>query len=115
MFKEQMNKLKKIFIKKEGETKLTDPSKKTNKRKVENLVFFLIISIVTLIVINTILSGNEKEVKEEQSPYKVLANSDVTKKEDGKTSNELEEKLEKILSTMNGIRKSKCFSYIYTV
>ena len=92
MFKEQMNKLKKMFAKKEGENQMIDPSKKTNKRKIENLVFFLIVAIVTLIVINTILSGNEKDVKEEQSPYKVLANSDETKTKDGKTSNELEEK-----------------------
>jgi len=75
MFKEQMNKIKKLLTPKvsEGEEKTTDG--KQNKRKIENLVVFLIILIVTLIAINAILSGNEKEIqgKNEDSSYKMLA------------------------------------------
>lgn len=52
MFKEQMNKLKSLVIKNTSEE---GESGKTNKRKIENLVFFLVILIVTLIAINTIL------------------------------------------------------------
>ena len=52
MFKEQMNKLKSLIIKNTNEE---GQGKKTNKRKIENLVFFLVILIVTLIAINTIL------------------------------------------------------------
>ncbi len=99
MFKEQMNKIKNMLFKKteEGE------KPKSDKRKIENLVVFLIILIVTLIAINTILKGNDKNVGDSQnSPYKELAQ--VTTKNDEKKE-ELEEKLENILSKMSGVRK----------
>ena len=75
MIKEQMNKIKNMFSKKtEGEEK-----PKSEKRKIENLVFLLIVLIITLISINTILKGNDKDVDEE--------------------------KLENILGKMSGVRK----------
>lgn len=60
MFKEQMNKIKSLYLKKTDEK--TDPKDekleekgKTNKRKIENMAVFLVILIVTLIAINGIL------------------------------------------------------------
>lgn len=103
MFKEQMQKLKNLIPKKlekgEGE-------EKPNKRKIENLVAFLIILIITLIAINSIL-GKDKPSndKEEQGTYKVLA--DVGNSDEN-YNDVLEKRLENILETIVGIRKSKC-------
>ncbi len=108
MFKEQMNKIKdKFFKKKEGE------EAKIDKRKIENLVAFLIILIITLIAINAILGSNGKETKEEDNSYKVLAG---VKDNDSKDSDyDLEKRLENILKTINGVRERKCFDYIYSI
>lgn len=80
---------------------------KTDRKKIENLVVLIIILIVTLIIINTIWSGdsNTKSDKEENSlGYKRLA--DYNENEDNKkTEDELELKLEEILSKMEGVGK----------
>ncbi len=104
MFKEQMNKIKSLIIKDKGEN--GEEREKPNKRKIENLVVFLIILIITLIAINTILSKDDVEKNEEtESSYKVLANS---KEDNNKSMDGLEQRLEKILSTIVGVRKIKC-------
>lgn len=115
MFKEQMNKIKKMFIKNEGEQKEKVEENKTNKRKIENLAVFLIILIVTLIAINAILSGNDKEVQEkkEDSNYKILADLQGQNKEN--QDDELEQRLENILETMVGVRKSKSSNHLHTI
>ncbi len=101
MFKEQMNKFKSLFAKKAEEN--SEKQAKPNKRKIENLAFFLIVLIVTLIAINSILGGGKKENtgSDENSSYKVLANEEQS--EDGSTI-DLEKRLEKILSTLSGVR-----------
>ncbi len=84
-----MEKLKKIF--------------KNKEKRVENLVFFLVILIITLIVINKIL---EKESQTEN--FKNEANVELaTNLEDVNHANSesLEKKLENILSKMNGVGK----------
>lgn len=112
MFKEQMNKIKSLIaVKPEN----NEDGKKKNKKKIENLVAFLIILIITLIAINTILSKGEKEdsSKSEQSAYKVLADFKDNKNEE--YDDELEKRLENILETMVGVRKSTCINYIYKI
>lgn len=110
MFKEQMNKIKSLIIKKPENV---EQEEKTKKRKIENLVVFLVILIITLIAINVILGGNDKsETKqEEQGAFKVLAD----KENKDKADDELEKRLENILTTMVGVRKGKCISNIYKV
>ncbi|MCI8961884.1 MAG: hypothetical protein HFJ18_03060 [Clostridia bacterium] len=79
---------------------------KTDKKKIESLVVFIIILIVTLIAINTIWKdGNKtKDDKSEESPgYKILADNTDDKKK--VTVDELETKLEEILSKMEGVGK----------
>lgn len=98
MFKEQMNKLKSLIPKKTEEGK-------TNKRKIENLVVFLVILIITLIAINAILGNDEKETKKEESSYKVLA--DIQASNNETYEDELEKRLENILETMVGVGKVK--------
>ena len=87
---------------------------KFDKKKIENLVVFLIILIVTLIVINTVLSGGKKEKNETRdSLYKELASDTGISSTQIAKSDELENKIERILGTMSGVRQGKCFSYIF--
>ena len=72
-----------------------------NKKKIENLIFLIIILIVTLIIINKIWNGNNGENEKTQnvtSTDKVLANDEINNSKD-----ELETKLENILSTIKNV------------
>ncbi len=107
MFKEQMNKIKSLIVgnsQEEGK----------NKKKIENLVAFLIILIITLIAINVILKDDKKSIENNDDPYKELANENKQNTKDT-SNNELEEKIEHILSTMSGVRKSKCTNYLFSI
>ena len=79
---------------------------KSNKKKIENTAFLVLILIITLIVINTIwrdkkdITNNEKKSTNSISD-KILANDDTILQ--GKT--ELEERLENILSTIKNVGK----------
>lgn len=79
---------------------------KSNKKKIENTAFLVLILIITLIVINTIwrdkkdITNNEKKSTNYISD-KILANDDTILQ--GKT--ELEERLENILSTIKNVGK----------
>lgn len=94
MIKEKIEKLKEK-LEKNGENK-----------KIENLIVFVIILIVTIIIINTIWNSNdnkEKKESEDVSGYKRLAiedNNTATNESD-----DLEKKLEQILSKMEGVGK----------
>ena len=77
MIKDQINKFKSLILKKQTKKEKKIHFGKPNKRKIENLVVFLIILIITLIVINSILNDKEVDVKkDDDSSYKVLANLD---------------------------------------
>lgn len=98
MLEEKRKKLKEMFnLKSEG----------NNKKKIENLVVFVVILIITIILINTIWSGDEKIADNTQTNTdKVLAkvNGNSTNEE---SSNELEERLENILQNIEGVGKVK--------
>lgn len=77
-----------------------------SKRKIENLVFLIIILVITIIVINTIWSKDNKNKENYNSndTSKTLADEDtLNQKED------LETKLEKILSTIKDVGQVKVF------
>lgn len=79
-------------------------SEGNSKKKIENLVVFLIILIITIIVINYVWNDDEKanknSIANETGAYKQLATtSTVSSKTD------LEQKLEDILSKMQGVGK----------
>lgn len=105
MFKD---KLKKFFIKNKE-----DEGKEKNKRKVENLVVFAIILIITIISINLIWNGDKKEeTKNDTTASKILAKNNETNLEqqvDGTISNELEIKLKNILSKIQGVGEVEVF------
>ena len=75
------------------------------KRKMENIVVFIIILIITVLVINSMWSKDkEKAENKVTDSSKVLANTDTT---EGRTEEELEDKLADILETINGVGKVK--------
>lgn len=99
-----LDKFKNMFSKKEGET---------SKKRLENIVVFIVILIITLIVINAIWNSDDKS----NSNGKQITDQNkklVQSKENINTSN-LEESiqddmvkdLEEILSNINGVGKVK--------
>lgn len=71
-----------------------------NKKKTENLVFLLIILIVTVIAINVIWKDEKSDTDITNTSNKKLANIE---EENLGQNNSLEEKLENILSNINGV------------
>lgn len=96
LFKEKLEKIKGKLKIKEGEN---------NKKVIENLVVFVIILIITIIAINYIWSGDKSKNKINSETNKKLAveeeQKDVTETEN------IERKLEKILSNIKGVGKAK--------
>ena len=86
MLKEKLNKI----LKNDG----------NNKKKTENLVFLLIILIVTVVAINTIWKDEGKDRDATNIDNKKLA---INVEEKEIKSDSLEEKLEYILSNINGV------------
>ena len=106
MFRDKL----KGLIKKEDEEQ-----EGNDKRKIENLVFFVIILIITIVIINIIWNGNKETNKPEaNNTSKQLA---VDNQNDNLTSNlqvteNLEEKLENVLSKIQGVGEVKvCINY----
>ncbi len=85
-----------------------------DKKKIENLVFFIVILIITIVIINIIWNGNKTTNKQEDNPSsKQLATStDGQIKQDITQTTNLEEKLETILSKIQGVGNVKvCINY----
>lgn len=102
MFKD---KIKLLFGKKEQEG--------DNKKKIENLVFLVIILIITVVIINYVWNGNKDSDKAiTNSAGKKLATTQITSNvqtQKESISNDLEERLAEILSNINGVGNVKVF------
>ena len=99
MFK---NKLKEI-IKSEN-------SDENNKKKIENLVFFVILLIATIVMINYIWNGKKSSNKTlTNTAGKQLAMTDNSSSVSIKDSENLEQKLESILSQIQGVGEVQVF------
>ncbi len=98
------DKLKKVVNPKEEEGG-------NEKRKIENLVFFVVLLIITIVIINLIWKGNKQVIKQENNTTtKQLANREIsTNVSDNTTTDNLTEKLETILSKMQGVGEVKVF------
>ena len=98
------DKLKKVINSKEEEGG-------NEKRKIENLVFFVVLLIITIVIINIIWKGNKQVIKQENNTTtKQLANREIsTNASDNTTTDNLTEKLETILSKMQGVGEVKVF------
>lgn len=93
MLKEKLLKIKEQISKNEEEN---------NKRKIENLVVFLVILIVTIIAINAIWNTNKKDTTKENDTSKKLAVENTISKDETQ-ANDIEKKLENILAKINGV------------
>ncbi|MBQ2938147.1 MAG: hypothetical protein IJE05_04655 [Clostridia bacterium] len=86
-----------------------------NKKKIENLVFLVIILIITIVIINYIWNGNKSSNKTiTNSAGKQLATTQSNQnhkqtQETSNNTNSLEERLEAILSNINGVGNVKVF------
>lgn len=78
-----------------------------NKKKIENLVIFLVLLIITIIAINVILSDDGKSNQKENtqsSTYKQLANQEDNSSNISENSEyNLSEELEKVLAQISGV------------
>lgn len=101
MFKDKLQIIKSKFNKE---------SEGNNKRKIENLVVFLVLLIITIIAINTIWGDKNEEVKKDdnKSSYKQLAESidnNIDSNNQQLAEYNLEQSLEDILSKISGVGK----------
>lgn len=82
-----------------------------NKKKIENLVFFVIILIITIVVINIIWNGKTDSKQEEGISNKRLATTENAPTNNMasvvKSNDNLEQKLEEILSKIQGVGEVK--------
>ena len=92
---------------------------KDDKKKMENLVAFLIILVVTLILVNKILkgdSGSKTGFVQNQSDVQLVnyksENVSVIGGQTETDSNSIEQRLERILSRIIGVRGNPSFSNI---
>ena len=98
--KEKLEKIKELIIKSDC---------KDSKKKIENLVVFIIILIITIIAINTIWKDDKEDTKTISNNNKQLASTDKPISTSTSTSQEenLKTNLENILSKINGVGKVK--------
>lgn len=105
MFRDKLNK---FLIKQKGEG--------NDKRKIENLVFFVVILIITIVIINIIWNGNKTTTKTENTIHSkqlALTTNQDNISEKISTEDNLEERLEQILSKIQGVGEVKvCINYL---
>ena len=76
---------------------------KDNKKKIENLVVFIIILIVTIIAINAIWNTDNKESNTNLDTDKQLAKTDEPIDEEITSEDKLRTNLKNILEKINGV------------
>ncbi len=91
-----LEKLKKIFSKNEG----------NNKKKIENILVFIVILIITIVAINYIWNGEETEQSSNTVP-EAEGSNDAVQVSENISYDENEEKLANILSNIAGVGKVK--------
>lgn len=91
-----LEKLKKIFSKNEG----------NNKKKIENILVFIVILIITIVAINYIWNGEETEQSSNTVP-EAEGSNDVVQVSENISYDENEKKLANILSNIAGVGKVK--------
>lgn len=97
MIKDKINSLSLIFKNNNGD----------NKKKIENLIVFVVVLVITIVVINIILKDNKKEgiIDDNIQNDVLLAKESVSN--NSFTKDEFEERLENILSKINGVGIAK--------
>ena len=83
-------------------------TEKDEKKKMENLIAFLIILIITLIVVNKILTGNKQEKVVNETEAELVTNVEKQVVEvNTNEENTLKEELEEVLSKISGVGKAE--------
>ncbi len=83
-------------------------TEKDEKKKMENLIAFLIILIITLIVVNKILTGNKQEKVVNETEAELVTNVEKQVVEvNTDEENTLKEELEEALSKISGVGKAE--------
>lgn len=90
-----------------------EENKENNKKKTENLIFFIILLIITIIIINIVWNGdkdssNKQDSNSTNSKQLAKENESVVDASTNAT-NELETKLENILSKIQGVGEVNVF------
>ena len=118
------DKLKKLLPKKEGEGEENDEKGEVvgnDKKKIENLVFFVVVLIITIVIINFIWNGdkeaNNKETTNDASKQLASTTGQTTVESIDANNNlesteNLENKLKNILSKIQGVGEVEvCLNY----
>ena len=82
--------------------KLLEKLNINSKKGIENLVIFLVLVIIVMVVINGIFNEEEEKIIPTVNTQIINENKDT-----------FEKKLEDILTTISGVRKSKSNDFIY--
>ena len=91
-------------------TLISKESNGNSKRKIENLVVFIIILIITIIAINAIWTDKKETKTKDRTDSqfgKQLATTNETKEQEKEETKSIEENLENILSQIDGVGKVK--------
>lgn len=84
-----------------------------DKKKIENLVFFVVLLIITIVAINIIWNGNKQDNKQDvntTSKKLALESNEIKQNEQNSGINDnIETKLETILSKIEGVGEVKVF------
>ena len=97
------NKLKELIKKNKNKNK-------NDKKKIKNKIFFIIILIITIVAINFIWNGNKTKKENTNTSYskQLATNKDnETIEVSSNTSDDLEQRLELILSNIQGVGEVK--------
>lgn len=97
MIKEKFENLKNSLV-------LVD--KKDNKKNIENLVIFAVLLIIVIISINYIWKGDKKKNNLNNS-NKVLASDNIIEENTNLKTDDLEQRLEEILSNISGVGEAR--------
>ncbi len=95
---------------------MLNQNEKSSKKKIENIVVFIVILIITVIAINSIWSGDNKEETKQETKdniTKQLANVEETSTVASVEEDTLETRLESILSNIDGVGKVKVLITYY--
>lgn len=109
MLKDKFDKLKFMVNKNNIEKDNKEDGPINNKKKIENLVVFLVILVITIIIINYIWNDKEETTNDNQitNSNKKLAEVNDINNNDTSDTNNLKSELEGILTNISGVGKVK--------
>lgn len=96
------------MLKEKIKNALVKQEKLEGKKKIENLVVFIVLLIITIVAINFIWKDDNNTTSQEKenttsSSYKQFAQTTNKNSEESSQGTDLEERLEKILSNIDGV------------